>query len=58
MGSDLIGIEVTVALIVWFLCVLVAFFLIGPVVGVLVILAGILLGGFAAVRVIGRSDTS
>jgi hypothetical protein len=51
-------IEVTLALIAWSLCVLVAFFFIGPVVGILVIVAGIVLGGFAAVRVIVRSDTS
>jgi hypothetical protein len=56
--SDLIGVEVTLALMVWLLCVLVAFFFVGPVVGILVILAGIALGGFAAVRVIVRSDTS
>jgi hypothetical protein len=56
--SDLIGVEVTLALIVWFVCVLVAFFFVGPVVGILVILAGVVLGGFAAVRVIVRSDTS
>ena len=40
--SDLIGVELTLALMVWFLVVLAAFFLIGVVVGVILIFAGVI----------------
>ena len=46
MDYERIGVEVIVAVIVWFLAVLVAFFLVGPVVGIAVILAGLLLFGW------------
>jgi hypothetical protein len=41
-----IGVEVIVAVIVWFLAVLFAFFLVGPAVGIAVILAGLLMFGW------------
>jgi hypothetical protein len=56
--SDLIGLELTLALIVWFLLVLVAFFFIGPVVGLLLVAAGVIGFGWALVSVIRRADTT
>ena len=56
--SDLIGLEVTLALIVWFLLVLVAFFFIGPVVGLLLVVAGVIGFGWALVSAIRRADTT
>lgn len=46
MDYERIGVEVIIAVIVWFLAVLVAFFLVGPAVGIAVILAGLLLFGW------------
>ena len=46
MDYERIGVEVIIAVIVWFLAVLFAFFLVGPVVGIAVILAGLLLFGW------------
>jgi hypothetical protein len=56
--SDLIGLELTLALIVWFLLVLVAFFFIGPVVGLLLVAAGVIGFGWALVSAIRRADTT
>lgn len=56
--SDLIGAELTLALIVWFLLVLAAFFFIGAVVGLLVVAAGIIGFGWALVAAIRRADTT
>ena len=54
--SDLIGVAVTLALIAWFVGVLLAFFFVGPFVGILVIAVGLLLAGSAAVKLIGSND--
>jgi hypothetical protein len=56
--SDLIGSELTLALIVWFLLVLVAFFFIDPVVGLLIVAAGVIGFGWALVSAIRRADTT
>ena len=56
--SDLIGLELTLALIVWFLLMLGAFFFIGPVVGLLLVAAGVIGFGWALVSVIRRADTT
>jgi hypothetical protein len=55
--SDLIGAELTVALMVWLLLVFAAFFLIGPVVGLIVLAAGVIGFGWAFVSAIRRADT-
>jgi cation transporter-like permease len=54
--SDLIGIKLTLFLGVGFLVVLGAFFLIGPVVGVIVLLAAVVLGILAFVTAIRRAE--
>ena len=56
MDSDLIGAELAAALGVWFLVVLAAFFFVGPVVGIVVILLGVILFGWWAVNAIRRSE--
>ncbi len=56
--SDLIGVEITVAFGVWFLLVLAAFFFIGPVVGLIALVIGIVGFGWAAISAIRRADTS
>jgi hypothetical protein len=56
--SDLIGVELTLAFAVWLLIVLVAFFFIGPVVGLIVLAAGLLGFGWALVAAVRRADTS
>jgi hypothetical protein len=43
MDYERIGVEVIIAVIVWFLAVLFAFFLVGPAVGIAVVVAGLLL---------------
>ena len=54
--SDLIGIPVALGAIVAVLAVFVAFFFIGPVVGVVVLLAVVILAIFLLVRVIGANE--
>ncbi|MGA8219547.1 MAG: hypothetical protein WB771_13375 [Solirubrobacterales bacterium] len=56
--SDLIGVKLTLGLALWFLVVLACFFFIGPVVGIVAILAGVVIGAILAVRAIRRADTS
>ena len=56
--SDLIGFELTLALISWFLLMLAAFFFIGPVVGLLLVVAGVIGFGWALVSAIRRADTT
>lgn len=56
--SDLIGVKLTAGLAIWFLVVLVCFFFIGPVVGIIAILAGVVIGTILAVRAIRRADTT
>jgi hypothetical protein len=55
MTSDLIGAELAAAAGVWFLAVLAAFFFIGPVVGI-VVLVGVVLLCLWAVNVVRRSE--
>ena len=55
--SDLIGVELTLGLGVWFLVVLVAFFFVGAVAGIVAIALGVLGFGWILVRAIGRADT-
>ena len=55
MSNELIGVELIVAVTVWFLAVLVAFFFVGPVVGIVAILLGAALFVWWLVRVIGKS---
>ena len=54
--SDLIGIKLTLFLGVGFLAVLAAFFLIGPVVGIVVLLTAVALGILALVTAIRRAE--
>jgi hypothetical protein len=56
MDSDLIGIRLTAALGLWFLAVLVAFFFIGAVVGIVVILVGVIGFGWWLVRAIRNAE--
>ncbi len=56
--SDLIGAESTIALAIWFVVTLACFFLIGPVVGLIVLFAGLVGFGWAAIAAIRRADTS
>ena len=56
--SDLIGVKLTLGLALWFLVVLACFFFVGPVVGIIAIIGGVVLGGIWAVAVIRRADTT
>jgi hypothetical protein len=54
--SDLIGVKLTLLLGAGFLAVLAAFFLIGPVVGMLVLIAAVVAAILAVVKVIRRAE--
>ena len=56
--SDLIGVKLTLGLALWFLVVLGCFFFIGPVVGIIAIVAGIVIGAILAVGAVRRADTT
>ena len=56
--SDLIGVKLTLGLALWFLVVLVCFFLIGPVIGIIAIVAGLVIGAILAVGAVRRADTT
>jgi hypothetical protein len=56
MDSDLIGARLAAALGVWFLAVLAALFFVGPVVGIVVILLGVVLFGWWLVDAIRRAE--
>ena len=56
--SDLIVAELAVALIVWLLLVFAAFFFIGPVLGLILVAAGVIGFGWVFVSAIRRADTS
>jgi hypothetical protein len=58
LTSDLIGAGLAAALGGWFLAVLLAFFFIGSVVGIVVLLLGVVGFGWWLVDVIRRSDQS
>jgi hypothetical protein len=56
MDEERVGIELIVAVTVWFLAVLAAFFFVGAVVGIIVILVGVGLFAWWLVGVIRRSE--
>lgn len=56
--SDLIGLRLTVVLVLAMLAVLVAFFFIGAVAGMIVLLGAVVLGILAIVRAIRRAEVS
>jgi hypothetical protein len=56
MPSDLIGAKLAAAGGVWFLAVLGAFFFVGPVVGIVAILLGVVLFGWWAVDAIRKAE--
>ena len=56
--SDLIGVKLTLGLALWFLVVLACFFFVGPVVGIIAIIGGVVVGAILAVAVIRRTDTT
>ena len=56
--SDLIGVKLTLGLALWVLVVLGCFFFIGPVVGIIAIVAGIVIGAILAVGAVRRADTT
>jgi hypothetical protein len=58
LTSDLIGAWLAAALGGWFLAVLLAFFFIGPVVGIVVLFLGVVGFGWWLVDLIRRSDQS
>ena len=56
--SDLIGAEIAVALMVWLLATIAAFWLIGAMVGVILVAAGAIGFGWFFVAAIRRADIS
>jgi hypothetical protein len=56
--SDLIGLRLTLYLGVAMIAILAAFFFVGPVVGIIVLLAAVVLGILGVVAVIRRADES
>jgi hypothetical protein len=56
MNAELIGIEVIVAAALWVIAIPAAFYFVGPLVGFLVIVGGLVLFGFWLARLI-RSST-
>lgn len=56
MDEERVGIELIVAVMVWFLAVLAAFFFVGAVVGIIVILVGVGLFAWWLVGVIRGSE--
>lgn len=56
--SDLIGAELAVWLILWFLAILAAFFFIGAVAGTILLVVAVVLSVLLCVRAIRRADQS
>ncbi len=56
--SDLIGIELTLVVLIWLVVMLVCFFLIGVVVGLIVLFAGLIGFGWWGVSALRRADIS
>lgn len=56
--SDLIGVQITLAFMVWLLVMLAAFFFVGAVAGVILIFAGVIGFGWYGFSVIRRADQS
>jgi hypothetical protein len=55
MNAELIGIEVIVAAILWIIAIPAAFYFVGPAVGFVVIVGGLLLAGLWLASVIRNS---
>jgi len=55
VNAELIGIEVIVAALVWILAIPAAFYFVGPAVGFVVIVGGLLLAGWWLATVIRNS---
>jgi hypothetical protein len=55
MDEERVGIELIIAVTVWFLAVLAAFFFVGPVVGIIVILVGVGLFAWWLISVIRKA---
>lgn len=56
--SDLIGAELTLALMGWLVVTLVCFFFVGPVVGLILVFGGLIGFGWWAFSALRRADTS
>jgi hypothetical protein len=56
MSAERVGIELILSVIAWFALVLVAFFFVGPVVGIITIIAGGILFGVWLARLIRSPD--
>ncbi len=54
--SDLIGVELTLALMVWLAVTLVCFFFVGVVVGMILVLAGVVGFGWFLFSAVRRAD--
>jgi hypothetical protein len=55
MNEERVGIELIIAVTVWFLAVLAAFFFVGPIVGIIVILVGVGLFAWWLISVIRKA---
>jgi hypothetical protein len=56
--TDLIGIWVTLPLLAWFAAILVAFFFIGAIAGIVAVIGGAVILLLAFVRIVMRADTT
>ena len=56
MDEERFGIEVIASLAVWFIAVLAAFFFVGAVVGIIVLVGGLLLMAWWIVRVFRKEE--
>ena len=56
--TDLIGIWVTLPLVAWFAAILVGFFFIGAIAGIVAVLGGAVIMILAFVAIVRRADTS
>ena len=56
--SDLIGVQITLAFMVWLLAMLAAFFFVGAVAGVILVFVGVIGFGWYGFSAISRADQS
>jgi hypothetical protein len=56
--SDLIGVQITLAFMVWLLAMLAAFFFVGAVAGVILVFVGVIGFGWYGFSAIRRADQS
>ena len=54
--SDLIGVKLTLWIAAWFMAILVAFFFVGPVTGIVVIIGGAVISILAVVKAIRGAE--